>query len=143
VADQRIKGQEVEVLLIVNGQVQQTITDVRSFEVTPKFDKLEEGYLGETTDRYDEMFKGVRGAMELHFENQDIFNLVQSVLDRARRRTPGTIVNIKATLRFPNGQRPRVIIQDAFFGDMPINFGSRADYGTLKLDFESSNFQKI
>lgn len=142
-ADQRIKGQEVEVLLIVNGQVQQTITDVRSFEVTPKFDKLEEGYLGETTDRYDEMFKGVRGAMELHFENQDIFNLVQSVLDRARRRTPGTIVNIKATLRFPNGQRPRVIIQDAFFGDMPINFGSRADYGTLKLDFESSNFQKI
>ncbi len=56
---QRIKGQEIEVRLIVDGVLQSTLTDIRSFEVTPKLEKLEEQYLGETTMRYDEIFNGL------------------------------------------------------------------------------------
>jgi hypothetical protein len=138
VADQRIKGQEVSLLLVVNGAVQQTITDFRSFELTLKFDRLQEGYLGETTDRYDEIFKGVRVAAELHYENSDVFNLVTSVLNRARRRTPGTVINAKGAFNFPNGQRVRAVVQNIFFGDMPFNFPTRQDYGTLKLDGEAA-----
>lgn len=142
-ADQRIKGQEVEVLLVVGGQARDTITDVRSFELALKFDLLQEGYLGETTDRYDEIFRGARGRMELHIENETIFTFFTSVLDRAQRRVPGTQINIKATLNFPNGDRPRVIIQNAFFGEMPLGFGSRSDYGAVTLEFSSSDIRVI
>lgn len=142
-ADQRIKGQEVEVLLVVNNIVQATITDVRSAEFAAKFDILQEGYLGETTDRYDEIYKGMRGTLEFHFENEDVFTLLQSIVDRARRRTPGTLINIKAALNFPNGQRPRIIVRDTHFGEIPFNFGDRAAYGSMKLDFGASDFSRI
>jgi hypothetical protein len=142
-ADQRIKGQEVELLLVVNGVPQTTTTDVRSMEVAPKLEMLEEGYLGETSDRYDEIYKGIRGNIELHFENQDVFTFFQSVVNRARRRTPGTTINIKAALNFPNGQRPRIIIKDAYFGEFPIGFGSRQDYGTVRLDFQATDYSVL
>ena len=131
---QRIKGQEVEVLIVVNGVPQVTIADVRSFNVTPRFEIKEEQYLGETSMRFDEIFNGVTFDMVLHFENQDVFTFVQTIKDRASRRTPGTVINVKATLNFPNGQRPRIILKDCFFGDTPVGFGSRSDYGTFKID---------
>jgi hypothetical protein len=137
--DPRIKGQEIEVLLILNGVLQDTITDVRSFEFAPQLEIKEEGYLGEKTNRKDEIFNGVRGRMELHFENKDIFDLMKAVIDRAKRRTPGTQINIKATLNFPNGDRPRVIISDVSFGEIPVAFGARGDYGTVGLDFQSED----
>jgi hypothetical protein len=139
----RIKGQDVEIMIVADNVAQSTITDIRSFEVESQMEILREGYLGETTQRRDDIFNGVRGKMELHFENKDVFDLIQTITDRARRRTPGTIVNIKATLRFPNGQRPRVLIPNVFFGPIPMNFGSRSDYGTVTLDFESSDVTVI
>lgn len=142
-SDQRIKGQEVEVLLVVDGKIQSQMTDVRSFEVAPKTEIKEEGYLGEKTNRYDEIYNGVRGRMELHFENQSVFDFWFAIIDRAKRRTPGVKVNIKSTLRFPNGQKPRVILQDVFFGEMPMNFAGRGDYGTLGLDFACSDISRI
>jgi hypothetical protein len=140
---QRIKGQEVEVMLVVDSAPQDTITDVRSFELAFQTEILREGYLGETTDRRDSIFKGVRGRMELHIENADIFKLFTSIIDKARRRTPGTKINVKATLNFPNGERPRVVIPDVEFGELPLNFGSRSDYGAVTLDFEASEAQVI
>lgn len=140
-ADQRIRGQETEVLLILDGTVLDTITDIRSIEFAFKLEMKEEGYLGELTNRYDEIFNGMRGRIEFHFENDDIFTLITAVLERAKRRTPGTLVNIKTTLNFPNGDRPRVIIPDVKFGEIPINFASRSDYGTMGLDFQGEDAQ--
>lgn len=139
----RLRGQEVEVLLVVNGVTQTTITDVRSFEFEFQTEIQSEGYLGETTNRRDSIFNGVRGRMELHFENADVFNLAKSIVDKARRRTPGVKINVKATLNFPNGDRPRVIIPDAEFGAIPFAFGSRTDYGTVGLDFEAAEANVI
>src|SRR6185295_7931744 len=102
------------------GVPQATITDIRSFEVAAQLEILREGYLGETTDRRDEIYRGVRGRMEIHFENGDVFNLMRGVVDRARRRNQTAIdevINIKATLNFPGGGRPIVLIRDAFFGE--------------------------
>jgi len=142
-ASQRIKGQETEVLILVDGSIVETVTDVRSFEVAAKLELKEEGYLGEATNRYDEIFNGVRGRMELHIENDDIFDLWSSIIDRAKRRQPGTQINIKSTLNFPNGDRPRILISDAFFGESPLNFASRGDYGTVGLEFSASDLQVI
>lgn len=137
---QRIKGQEVQVLLIVDGEVQDTITDVRSFEIASKLELKEEGYLGEKTNRYDEIFNGIRGRMELHWENQDVLDLIASIVDRAKRRTPGTQINVKATLNFPNGDRPRIMVPDVHFGEVPLSFGSRGDFGTVGVEFSASDW---
>lgn len=142
-ASPRIKGQEVEVILIANGQVQDTITTVRNFEVAAQLEILSEGYLGQTTDLKDSISKGVRGKMELHIDNNDIFNLMIAIIDKARRRTPGARINIKTTLNFPNGDKTRVVIPDAEFGEIPLNFGSRSDYGAVSLEFEASEVRYI
>lgn len=134
---QRIKGQEVSITIVADSQPLTTITDVRSFEMSWQLEVLKEGYLGETSDRRDSIFRGIKGKLDLHIENADIFNLIQALLDKAQRRTPGVVINIKATLAFPNGNRPKVVVQDAEFGELPLSFGSRADYGTVSLDFEA------
>ncbi len=136
---QRIKGQNVEILLILNGAPQTNITTVRNFEVTFQTEILSEGYLGETTERKDTIFKGLTGKAEIHFDNQDILKFYAAIVEKSRQRVPGAQVNIKATLNFPNGQRPRVMVPDVEFGPLPVNFGSRGDYGTASLDFAASD----
>ena len=138
---QRIKGQEVEIRIVVDGVMETTLSDIRSFEVTPKFEKLEEQYLGETTMRYDEIFNGVDFSMDLHIESASAFAFMKKIMERAMRRVPGTKINIKAKLNFANGQTPIVMLNDCFFEDVPLNFGGRSDYGEITISGSCSNFE--
>lgn len=140
-ADARLKGQETEVRLVVDNNVIENVTDVRSFEVAIQLEVLREGYLGETTDRRDEVYRGVRGRIELHFENQSVFDLFSSIANRARRRQPGTQISIKSSLRFPNGQNKLLTVPNVFFGEIPIGFPGRAEFATVGLDFEAEDYQ--
>lgn len=140
---QRIKGQSVEIILVSGGTPLTNITDIRSFEMSFQTEILKEGYLGETTDRRDSIFRGVSARMSLHVENQDILSLFTQIIDKARQRVPGFQINVKVTLAFPNGQRPRVIIPDVEFGELPFNFGSRSDYGEVTLTMEASQASVI
>lgn len=142
-AETRIKGQEVEICIVSGNTPLETITDIRSFELTAQLEILREGYLGETTDRRDEIYKGVKGRMELHFENDDIVALTRQIIDRARRREPGLKINIKATLVFGNGDRPRINIPNAFFDAIPMNFSGRGEYGVVTLDFEAEDYSVV
>jgi len=139
-AGQRLKGQESEVLIIVNGVPQTTITAISSFSIEAKLDILSEGYLGETTERKDSIYSGISGKLTMHPDSQDIFKLQAAIIDKARRRTPGIKINIKTTLNFPNGQRPRVLIQDVEFGAIPFDLNSRKDYAKVDLSFEASEY---
>lgn len=140
---QRIRGQEIDATVVVNGVPTTSFTDIRSFEVTPRFELLEEEYLGETSMRFDEIFNGVAFTMELHLETAGALAFIAVVKARAQRRTPGTTINVKATLNFPNGQRPRVVLKDCFFSDFSLNFASRSDYGTLRVEGRCTDFQVI
>jgi len=142
-ASQRIKGQEVEVLVLVNGQVQNTLLNNKSFEFMMQTETLEEGYLGEKTDRYDEIFKGFSGSGEFDNSEAGLSDFFLAIQNRAARRNPGTIVNIKATLNYPNGDRKRWIFQDCFFDPMGLSFGGRDQYGSTKLDFKCSNARPL
>ncbi len=142
-ANPRIKGQEVEILMIAGGQPIQTVTTVKDFELTFQTEVLKEGYLNETTDRRDTIFRGIKGKFVLNLENADVFNIIQAIIDKARRRTPGVTFNIKATLAFPNGDRPRIVIPDAEFGELPLNVGSRSDYVSQTIDYEAAEAQII
>lgn len=135
---QRIKGQEVALDIIVDGVVMGSIGPASSFEAEFMMDILSEGYIGETTERKDSIFKGVKGSASLHMNDAQTFTLIQTAVDKARRRTPGVAINAKAAMRFPNGQVVRVLFPALEFGAMPVDFGSREDYGELKLEWECS-----
>lgn len=141
-ANQRIKGQETQVVIVVDGVPQTSLSFVRSLTITPRFDKLEEGYLGEFSQKFDEIFQGVDFSMELNFNDPGVIDFMLKVKDRAQRRTPGTVINMNTTLSFPNGTRTTVTLSDCFFANMPIGFGSRSDYGTFSIDGSCADIVK-
>lgn len=141
-ANQRIKGQEVEVSVLSNG-VASVFTDINSFEMQSVTETKEEGYLGEKANRYDEFYKGWTASLKMHNGNGEIFKFQNIVKDRAQRRTPGVVINIKATLNFPNGDRARVILSDAFFDEMGIAFGSRDAYGETSMSAKGTEFRVL
>lgn len=140
---QRIRGQEVKVFVLVNGDTNTSLTDVRNFEVTPKFTKLEEGYLGETSKRYDEIFEGLDFSLELHTEDPGVLDFISVVRERAVDRTSKTVINIQSLLQFANGSQRNVILKDCYFENMPINVGGRSEYVSLKLAGSCSDFETI
>lgn len=140
---QRIKGQEVAIEVLVDGVPKATFSDIRSFTVTPKLEKKEEEYLGETSKRYDEVFSGVDFELECNFHDQGVLEFVDTVVERAQRRVAGTVINIKATLNFPNGNTPKVVMRNCFFNEMPVGFGSRSDYGTFRISGSCQEWKVI
>lgn len=131
----RIRGQETQVRITLNNQILRTITAVESLTITANVSLLEKDYLGETTTRLDEIFKGASFEMSFDPESTDFLKLVQAIVDRASRRTAQSNVhiNIVATFTFPNGQRPRVTIGDCKFNDIPVTSGGRDQYTNVKL----------
>ena len=139
---QRIKGQEVDITMTLNGAPYGNITDVRSFEINIELDLMSEGYMGETTERKDSIFKGVTGKMEMHVSHPDVLKLMDTLVSKAARsgKFAASKVNIFATLRMVSiGKSPKVQLLDVEFGAIPLNFASRSDYGTVSLDFACSN----
>ncbi len=142
-ANQRIKGQEVEVSVLHDG-VTSVFTDINSFEMMSVTETTEEGYLGEKANRYDEFYKGYTGSIKMHNSNGELFKFMNIIKDRAQRRTPGVVINIKATLNFPNQvDRPRVNLNDAFFDEMGIAFGARDAYAETTLNFKGTEFKVL
>lgn len=141
--EQRIKGQEVELMFVEDNVPLSTIQDIKSFEMEAQLEILKEGYLGETTDRRDSVYRGFSGKVEVHFESRDLLDFSRRLIDKARRRTPGARVNMKVTLVFPAGDRLRLILKDLAFGPVPLGFAGRTDYGTVSLTFEGEDFNQI
>ncbi len=141
-ANQRIKGQEVEISIVADGKTQ-AFTDIQSAEFSSETETTEEGFLGEKSNRYDEIYKGYSGSVSMHNSSDELLNFLGIVKDRAQRRSPGIVINIKMTLAFPSGLRRRIIMQDAFFDASGISFGGRAEYGSSTIPFKGSEWRNI
>ena len=128
--------------LVRAGALLAEINDIKSFEVQFEIDIMTEGYVGEFTDRRDDMFKGISGNIEVHSENGAPFDLIQAIVDRAQRR-PGANVqfNAQAVLRYPTGLRKKILLNDIYFSSIPLTIGSRSDYITYKVSFEGAEYK--
>jgi len=140
---QRIKGQETEVVLLMNGQPVESFTDIKSANATFNMEIKEQGFLGETANRYDSVFNGISGDLDMEFSTPAVFTVITALVDKARRRLPGTTVNVKMTLNFPSGRRARVVFPNVEFGEIPLGVGGRADYNSLKLSYKGSSYSVI
>src|SRR5262245_22175241 len=139
----RARGQEIELRIVADGELEKTITLFQSFEVEAQLELRSEGYLGETTMRKDDIYNGVRIRTTMHLENQDWFFLQRKIIDRARRRTPAVQFNFIVVLFFPNGETPRVSIPDVSFGAQPLAVANRGDYVTVTLEGEAADFDVL
>lgn len=141
----RIKGQETQFRITKGGVLLRTVTAIESMTLTMKLDILRKGYLGETTDRRDDIFKGF--AIEFSFdpESKEGIVLMVALRDRATRRTAAANVqiNLSTILNFANGDRPRITIADLKFQDPSINISGRDAYVSERLSAEASDFNVI
>lgn len=131
--DQRVKGQEIQLFMTQNGQTLAQLDSIQDTEVTIKLRILEEGYVGETSQRYDDVFDGFAANLTAHMTTGAVYDIVQAIIDRARRRVPGTVFNLKMSVQFPNGERKRVMISNLFFGEIPNAVPKRDQYASIKF----------
>lgn len=134
-ASQRIRGQESTILIVRDGQLEDTLTNIRSFNFEYELEIQSMGYLGEKSERKDEIMKGVKGDLELHLHSQQWFAFTNAILARASRETPDVVFNITSVLSFPNGETPSITLADVKFGAIPHGTSSRDDYVNCKLEF--------
>ena len=137
--DQRVKGQEIQLFMTQDGTTLAQLDSIQDTELTIKLRMLEEGYLGETAQRYDDVFDGFAATFTVHMTTGTVYDIVQAVIDRARRRVPGTKFNLKMSIQFPNGQRKRVLVSDLFFSEIPNAVPKRDQYASMKFSVGSSN----
>jgi hypothetical protein len=142
-ASPRVRGQETATTIAINNVPQLQTTDIRSLEMTWELEVQKEGYLGETTDRRDSIYRGVSGKQQYHFENPAIFGIVTSFVGKAQRRTPGVQINTKTTIQFASGLRTRLLIPDISPGGIPLSFSDRAAFGTIDFPYEAADAQLV
>lgn len=141
---QRIKGQETSVVFTGPNGVEDTFKAIISFDATQMQEILSEGYLGETSNRRDDIFNGYSGELEMHLESSVYVAFAERVKDRAQRRSPASgQFNVTGVYNFPNGQRIRWIFIDVFFGDLPLSTGGRGEYVSAKVSFECQDGKRI
>ncbi len=139
----RIKGQETQIRLIRAGRLERTLTAIKSAVWTPKFDILREAYLGETTDRLDDIYRGSGLELTFHPESPDLITLVTLIRERSSRRTPQANAHINCVFSFAfpeTNLRPRVTLPDLKFSSIPINIGGRESYIDVRLSAECEDF---
>lgn len=141
----RIKGQEVQVRITRNGVLDRTIVDIKSATVVGKFTKIFEKYLGRSSDDTDDIFDHVEGTLVVNPRSQDILNLAMAIKQRAQRNVSQDLlkINFVATLQFPNGQKPKIIVPDLKFGDIPVNFPGREQYVDVPFDWGADDYDVL
>jgi hypothetical protein len=142
VPSQRIKGQEVSILVTTDGDLEAEITDVKNCEITLNFELKDEGYLGEKTNRKDEIFNGVSGTLEIHVHSGDPFDFAGKIKERAQRTTPDRVFNIAGVFSFPSGEIRSITVPDAKFGPVPISTSDRGDYVSMKFEFAAEDYDE-
>jgi hypothetical protein len=141
---QRIKGQEVSVFVAGPDGDEDSFENIGDLEISVNLEILEEGYLGQVANEYDDIFNGVTGKISAHLSRSAYFRFQQKVQDRAQRRTPADEkFNIGARLSFPNGETARVTIEDVKFGPLPLTVGGRKEYVDVPIDFASSKIRRV
>lgn len=139
----RARGQEVIVLVSKDGDLQARIDTIQDCEVTYNLTNQEEGYLGETANRFDSIFNGVTFRITGHATNRQFAELIAAIRDRAQRRAGGAArVDLSMTIFFPNGDTVTVLALDCHFSDLPITVGSREDFVQFRMEGKTGEVEE-
>lgn len=126
--DQRIKGQSIEVRIVSGTSVVASLNSISSMSHNTVLEIKEDGFLGEKTNRYDEIFNGYKGDFENQPNDASYHSFEDLVVARATQERPELVFNIIITEIFPNGSSAVITYLDVKFGNIDGSVGSRPDY---------------
>jgi hypothetical protein len=124
--------------VLQDGQLVGSIDSVSSFNGNTMLEIKEDGFLGEPTNRFDEVLNGFGGDFEMQVTGSAWINFELAVLDRATRRVPGTVFNVVRTDLYPNGDSAIYTYKDVHWGEIPAAVGGRAEFVKVKASFKCS-----
>lgn len=134
--DQRLKGQEVSIRIVNDNVVVGAIESIAAFNDSVLFEQKEAGYLGEVTNRFDEILNGYSGDFEFHCTKADWIEIVNSIEARARREAPNLTFNVVRVDLYPNGDSLTFNYIDVKWGAVPTNVSSRGDFVKVRMEFK-------
>ncbi len=137
--DLRLRGQEVELRMFADSVLEDSISLVSSFDETFKLEKKEDGFLGEVTNRYDDIFNGIDGKLDVQVNTAAWMPFQQAIKARAQRRTPAVRFNLVRTDFYANGETAIVTYADVKFGPMPTSVAGRGEFVKVSIDFSCSD----
>lgn len=140
----RLKGQDTIITVLKDGDLQAKIDSITNTEVTFELDILTENYLGETSERYDTIFKGMTFKVEGHMTNKQAIEVSDSIVAKAQRRAGGAVrIDMATTLIFPNGDLVTISVPDLSFQSIPITQGGREEYVSFSWEGKASEYELI
>ena len=137
---QRVKGQEASIIIVSGGVQQDTLTDIHNFNIEFEGEIKSQGYLGEKTNRKDDVYNGVKFDFEMHSHSQDWLSFVIAIHDRMKRNNPTLVVNLTVSLLYPNLDNPSIFLPDAKFGPLPVGLPGRVEYVNKKVQGECDDY---
>ena len=138
---QRVKGQETIITILKDGELQARIDSISDAEVTFDIEILEEGYIGETANRFDSIFNGMTIKISGHMTNKQLITLATAVVQRAQRAGGVNRIDMAITLIFPGGDLVTISVPDVHFQSIPITDGGREEYVGYSLEAKGSEFE--
>lgn len=137
----RARGQETTLHLVRGNKLEDAITAIRNSSNQLEFKTIAEGYLGEVTNRHDDIFDGTSGSFEAVPEGREIFVLVDFLMQRSERKLSTPLsqnrVNKMEKFVFPNGDQPKILIPDMKFDPIGINIPARDQYVAVPLSWKA------
>lgn len=135
----RLKGQDISVRVIRAGVVEASIDSLSTFNDNIALELKEDGFLGETVNRFDEILNGYGGDFEFQVHRGDWNLLTKAITDRASRRTPDVQFNVVRTDFYPNGDSCIYTYENVFWGPIPTSVASRGDFVKPRMEFRCSS----
>lgn len=130
----RLKGQETKLAFSAPDGPTTTLAKITDFEVNILGEILEENYVGEDSPDFDDIANGCEVRCTVHLNDPDVFEFFQKIEDRRRRIADAAgKFSAVAIFKFPSGRTRKGIVNDLFFGDLPVKLGSRKAYATTTL----------
>jgi len=137
-ANPRLKGQDVSIRILQDAQAATQIDSIGSFNDSTELAILEQGFLGEFVNRFDDILNGFGGDMEIQLTASNWTTLRQAMIDRATRSVLGTVFNVVRVDLFDNGDSITWTYTDVKWGAMPTTVSARGDFVKVKLSFKCS-----
>lgn len=137
--DPRLRGQEVELRLFTDSVLEDSIVLETTFEETMKFEKKEDGFLGEITNRYDHIFNGIDAKTEFQVNSVAWESFQEAIKAQAQRRTPATRIDVIVTDFYASGETSIKTYPDVKFGPSTRSTPGRGEFTKVTLDFSASD----
>ena len=134
----RLKGQEISLRMLKDGALISALDSIGTFNGNTMLEIKEDGFLGEPTNRFDEVLNGFGGDFEMQVTSSAWINFETAITDRATRRIPGTTFNVIRTDLYPNGDSAIYTYKDVHWGELPQSVGGRVEFVKVKANFKCS-----